>query len=81
MQKCYIEIWLLFFLFLKSGNEDKYAGQTIELLQVLFSSYIQKTNRFNKCADRALLITDSNIYKLETKKFKAMKKGSPIQEV
>lgn len=48
---------------------------------VLFSSYIQKTNRFNKCADRALLITDSNIYKLETKKFKAMKKGSPIQEV
>jgi myosin-1 len=51
------------------------------MLQVLFSSYIQKTNRFNKCADRALLITDSDIYKLETKKFKPMRKGSPIQEV
>ncbi|XP_069680956.1 unconventional myosin ID isoform X2 [Periplaneta americana] len=50
-------------------------------LKVLFSSYIQKTNRFNKCADRALLVTDSAIYKLETKKFKAMKKGSPIHEV
>ncbi|KAJ4430702.1 hypothetical protein ANN_19293 [Periplaneta americana] len=48
--------------------------------RVLFSSYIQKTNRFNKCADRALLVTDSAIYKLETKKFKAMKKGSPIHE-
>jgi len=48
---------------------------------VLFSSYIQKTNRFNKPADRALLITDIHIYKLETKKFKAMRKGSPIAEV
>lgn len=54
---------------------------TCTLFQVLFSSYIQKTNRFNKSADRALLITDSNIYKLETRKFKAMRKGSPIQEV
>ncbi|PSN38767.1 Myosin-IA [Blattella germanica] len=49
--------------------------------KILFSSYILKTNRFNKCAERALLITDSSIYKLDTKKFKAMKKGSPIQEV
>ena len=48
---------------------------------MLFSSFIQKTNRFDKCADRALLVTDSAIYKLDTKKFKAMKKGSPIQEV
>jgi len=48
---------------------------------VLFSSYIQKTNRFDKSADRALLITDSNIYKLETKRFKAMRSGSPIAEV
>jgi len=55
-------------------NVDKFQ-------MVLFSSYIQKTNRFNKAADRALLITDTNIYKLETKKFKSMRKGSPIAEV
>lgn len=55
-------------------NVDKFQ-------MVLFSSYIQKTNRYNKAADRALLISDNSIYKLETKKFKAMRKGSPIEEV
>ncbi|XP_050524575.1 unconventional myosin ID [Daktulosphaira vitifoliae] len=49
--------------------------------QILFSSFIHKTNRFNKCADRAILITDWAIYKLEVTKFKPMKKGMPIQEV
>lgn len=50
-------------------------------MQVLFSSFIHKMNRFNKCADRAILITDWAIYKLEITKFKPMKKGMPIQEV
>lgn len=48
---------------------------------MLFSSFIHKTNRFNKCSDRAILITDWAIYKLEIPKFKPMKKGMPIQEV
>lgn len=48
---------------------------------MLFSSFIHKTNRFNKCADRAILITDWAIYKLDITKFKPMKKGMPIQEV
>ncbi|XP_050420077.1 unconventional myosin ID isoform X2 [Adelges cooleyi] len=55
-------------------NSDKFD-------QVLFSSFIHKTNRFNKCADRAILITDWAIYKLDVAKFKSMKKGMPIQEV
>lgn len=48
---------------------------------MLFSSFIHKTNRFNKCADRAILITDWAIYKLDITNFKPMKKGMPIQEV
>lgn len=49
--------------------------------KVMFSSLVRKTNKFNKCADRALLVTDTAIYKLDTAKFKPMKKGMPIQEV
>ncbi|XP_027837716.2 unconventional myosin ID isoform X1 [Aphis gossypii] len=49
--------------------------------QVLFSSFIYKMNRYNKCADRAILITDWAVYKLDIKNFKPMKKGMPIQEV
>ncbi|XP_063236285.1 unconventional myosin ID [Bacillus rossius redtenbacheri] len=48
---------------------------------VLFSSYICKTNRFNKSANRVLLVTEKAIYKLDSVKFKAMRKGSPIEEV
>lgn len=47
----------------------------------LFSSFIRKTNRFHKMARRALLVTDTNIYKLDAHKFKSMKKGLLIQEV
>lgn len=50
-------------------------------MQVLFSSFIHKMNRHNKCADRAILITDWAVYKLDITKFKPMKKGMPIQEV
>ena len=47
----------------------------------LFSSLIRKTNRFHKTAERALLVTDISIYKLDAHKFKSMKKGLLIQEV
>lgn len=50
-------------------------------MQVLFSSYIVKTNRYNKPADRVLLVTDLAIYKLDGHKFKPMKRGMPIAEV
>lgn len=41
--------------------------------KVLFSSYIRKINKFNKTADRVLVITNRNIYKLDMKTFKSLK--------
>ncbi|XP_043921948.1 unconventional myosin-Id-like [Protopterus annectens] len=41
---------------------------------VLFSCHIRKVNRFNKSEDRAILITDKHLYKLEPlKQYKVMK--------
>nr|CAD7577169.1 unnamed protein product [Timema californicum] len=65
-------------LFVSSVNNLR---NTDHVKKVLFSSYIRKTNRFNKAADRVLLVTDSAIYKMDATKFKPMRKGSPIQEV
>lgn len=56
-------------------NSDK-------LKDVKFSCFVRKVNKFNKVAQRALLVSDLNIYKLDpTHKFKPMKKGWPISEV
>ncbi|KAM4689823.1 unconventional myosin-Ig [Discoglossus pictus] len=48
---------------------------------VLFSCHIRKVNRFNKCKDRALLITDHHIYKLEPKKQYKIIKTQPLSMV
>ncbi|KAL4002993.1 Myosin head (motor domain) family protein [Acanthocheilonema viteae] len=48
--------------------------------KILFSSYIQKFNRYNKSAFRVLLITDQFIAKLDAKKFKIMKQ-QPLQNL
>uniref|UniRef100_A0A673Y2Q7 Myosin IG n=1 Tax=Salmo trutta TaxID=8032 RepID=A0A673Y2Q7_SALTR len=49
-------------------NKDEYN-------QVIFSGFCRKMNRFNKSTDRALLITDKHIYKLDPKKqFKVLKR-------
>uniref|UniRef100_A0A8L0DT84 Myosin IG n=1 Tax=Oncorhynchus mykiss TaxID=8022 RepID=A0A8L0DT84_ONCMY len=49
-------------------NKDEYN-------QVIFSGFCRKMNRFNKSSDRALLITDKHIYKLDPKKqFKVLKR-------
>ncbi|XP_024946360.1 myosin-IA isoform X2 [Cephus cinctus] len=48
---------------------------------VLFSAFIRKTNRFNKPADRVLLVTEHAIYKMENSKFKTMKKVVQIVEI
>ncbi|GLV32974.1 Myosin 31DF [Carabus blaptoides fortunei] len=49
--------------------------------EILFSSYVRKFNRFNKCAERVIVITDQAIYKMDNCKFKSMKKGIMIEEV
>ncbi|XP_007560097.2 unconventional myosin-Ig isoform X1 [Poecilia formosa] len=49
-------------------NKDGYG-------QVVFSAFCRKMNRFNKSTDRALLITDKFVYKLEPKKqYKVLKR-------
>ncbi|XP_038664810.1 unconventional myosin-Id-like [Scyliorhinus canicula] len=48
---------------------------------VLFSAHVRKINRFNKSEDRAILITDQHLYKLEpAKRYKNMK-ALPLSNV
>lgn len=42
---------------------------------VIFSSYITKFNKFNKTAERIMLVTDRYIFKLDCEKFRNMKEG------
>lgn len=37
--------------------------------------------RFNKVADRVLIVTENSIYKLDSAKFKFMKKRTPITDI
>ncbi|ALC39232.1 Myo31DF [Drosophila busckii] len=59
-----------------SGGGDSFR-------QVLFSGFVRKFNRHNKQADRAFIVTDTNIYKLEgiKKKFKDMQRSIAIKEL
>ncbi|CAI5446075.1 unnamed protein product [Caenorhabditis angaria] len=49
--------------------------------KVLFSTYIQKFNKFNKSSLRVLLITDRFVAKLETKKFKLLKEPISLNSI
>ncbi|KAM9737324.1 unconventional myosin-Ig [Menidia menidia] len=49
-------------------NKDSFS-------QVVFSGFCRKVNRFNRSTDRALLVTDRFVYKLEPKKnYKVLKR-------
>ncbi|KAK4874738.1 hypothetical protein RN001_014098 [Aquatica leii] len=48
---------------------------------ILFSSYVTKFNKFNKCAERVLLVTDKYVFKLDSVKFKNMKDGIQIDSL
>ncbi|KAE8595337.1 hypothetical protein XENTR_v10015697 [Xenopus tropicalis] len=50
-------------------------------LSVLFSCHIRKINRFSKCKDRALLITEHHLYKMEPKKQYKVIKVIPLSTV
>ncbi|CAI4229140.1 unnamed protein product [Auanema sp. JU1783] len=56
-------------------------AQTHPFGKVLFSTYIQKFNKFNKSSLRVLIITDRFIAKLEAKKFKLLKEPVPLQSI
>ncbi|XP_059159355.1 unconventional myosin-Id-like [Physella acuta] len=50
--------------------------------KILFSSYVKKANKYNKTADRGVIITDKFIYKVDVKKkFKPMNKGTPLTNI
>lgn len=61
--------------FNQSVNNIK-NGQNFQ--SVLFSSFITKFNKFNKCAERVLLVTDQYVFKLDSTKFRNMKDGIAI---
>ena len=46
----------------------------------MFSALVRKFNRNNKMAERAVVVTDTNIYKLDAKKFKCLT-SHPIADV
>lgn len=48
---------------------------------VLFSSYVTKFNKFNKVAERVMLVTDQFIFKLDCEKFRNMKEGVAINNL
>lgn len=49
--------------------------------EVLFSSLVRKINRNDKMSERAILVTDRQIYKLHSKTFKPLRSPIPILEV
>ena len=49
--------------------------------EVLYAGRILKYNKQHKSSDRALLISDAAVYKLDGKNFKAMKGKIPFSEV
>ena len=48
---------------------------------VLFSAFIVKINQHMKSAERAILVTENNIYKLDIAKFKALKSPMSLEQV
>ncbi|XP_075413615.1 unconventional myosin-Ig isoform X2 [Tenrec ecaudatus] len=48
---------------------------------VLFSSHVRKVNRFHKCRNRALLLTDQHLYKLEPGRQYRVMRALPLREV
>ncbi|EMP29591.1 Myosin-Ig [Chelonia mydas] len=48
---------------------------------VLFSCHVRKINRFNKSRDRAILITDQHLYKLEPRKEYKVMRTLPLSMV
>ena len=50
--------------------------------KVLFSSVVKKVNKRSKTEDRAVVITEKGIFKLDPKKnFKPMNEGIPLNKV
>ena len=63
-------------------QEDAIAGNPTLGGKILFSSFIKKVNKRNKTEDRAVVVTERGIFKLDPKhNFKIMKDGIPLDKV
>ncbi|KAJ0176857.1 hypothetical protein K1T71_008036 [Dendrolimus kikuchii] len=52
-----------------------------QISRPLFSCRVHKFNRFNKMAERCLLVTESAVLKLDANTFKPLKKPTPITDI
>uniref|UniRef100_A0A8C4SK65 Myosin ID n=1 Tax=Erpetoichthys calabaricus TaxID=27687 RepID=A0A8C4SK65_ERPCA len=52
-----------------------------KFMNVLFSCHVRKINRFNKAEDRAILITDRHLYKMDPLKQYKVMKSIPLYNV
>ncbi|KAJ6655115.1 hypothetical protein lerEdw1_006019 [Lerista edwardsae] len=55
--------------------------EKVRFATVLFSCHVRKINRFNKSTDRALLITDQHLYKMEPRKQYKVMRSLPLSAV
>ncbi|CAI5789277.1 unconventional myosin-Ig isoform X1 [Podarcis lilfordi] len=55
--------------------------EKVHFRSVLFSCHVRKINRCNKSTDRAILITDQHLYKLEPRKQYKVMKSIPLSMV
>lgn len=56
-------------------SKDKFS-------EVKFSAHVRKVNKGNKCEDRAVVVTDRHVYKLNpAKSYKPMRAGVPLNKV
>lgn len=69
--------------FVASVNNLRNAEQAAAFGAVLFSAFVRKFNRFNKSADRAILVTEHAVYKLDgcRAKFKNMKRSLELRDL
>ena len=69
----------------KGWVERPYGSGHVEtkdrIQQILFASRIRKYNKRFKSSERAILITEASVYKLDGKTFKPMKNKTPLVEV
>lgn len=65
----------------KHKTNSIYCTKKLVIFQVLFSSYVTKFNRFNKVAERVMMVTDQFIFKLDCEKFRNMKEGVPLKDL
>lgn len=69
--------------FVASVNNLRNAEGAAAFGAVLFSAFVRKFNRFNKSADRAIVVTEQAVYKLDgcRAKFKNMKRSLELKDL